>query len=133
MISALCVHAGFGNHGALTGSFPRTTYVQDFYCRHPISTQASVEGRLSEPWVGELPTTWRDARRDLDGRRLVIDLSSLTVISREGEDAIFDLMKQGAKFCCAGILNRHVLKRLARSADASRERIQKKIAENIGK
>jgi anti-anti-sigma regulatory factor len=92
-----------------------------------------VEGRLSEPWVGELPTTWRNACHDLDGRRLVIDLSSLTVISRKGEDAIFDLMKQGAKFCCAGILNRHVLRRLARSAGASRDRIQEKIAENIRK
>src|SRR5271155_3676769 len=73
-----------------------------------------VEGKLSEPWVAELRTTWRNASRDLDGRRVVIDLSSLTVISREGEDAILDLMKRGAKFSCAGILTRHVLKGLAR-------------------
>jgi len=72
-----------------------------------------VEGKLSEPWVAELRTTWRNASRDLNGRKVVIDLSSLTVISREGEDAIFDLMKQGAKFSCAGILTRHVLKGLA--------------------
>jgi len=73
-----------------------------------------VEGKLNEPWVGELRTTCRNASRELAGRKLVIDLSSLTVISREGEDAILDLMKSGAKFCCAGILTRHVLKRLAR-------------------
>ena len=73
-----------------------------------------VEGKLSEPWVGELRTTCRNASRDLDGRKLVIDVSRLTVISREGEDAIFDLMKEGAKFSCAGILTRHVVKRLAR-------------------
>jgi len=72
-----------------------------------------VEGKLSEPWVGELRTTCRNASRDLDGRKLVIDVSRLTVISREGEDAIFDLMKEGAKFSCAGILTRHVVKRLA--------------------
>jgi len=72
-----------------------------------------VEGKLSEPWVDELRTTWRNASRDLNGRRVIIDLSSLTVISREGEDAIFDLMQQGAKFSCAGILTRHVLKGLA--------------------
>ena len=72
-----------------------------------------VEGRLSEPWVAELRTTWRSASRDLDGRKVVIDLSNLTVISREGENAIFDLMKAGAKFSCAGILTRHVLKGLA--------------------
>jgi hypothetical protein len=73
-----------------------------------------VEGRLTEPWVDELRATWKNANRDLDGRRLVIDVGSLTVISREGEDAIFDLMKEGAKFSRGDVLTRHVLKRLAR-------------------
>ncbi|MFZ0761328.1 MAG: hypothetical protein WAM69_15380 [Candidatus Sulfotelmatobacter sp.] len=73
-----------------------------------------VEGKLSEPWVDELRTTWTNVTRDFDSRKVVIDLSSLTVISHEGEEAIFDLMKQGAKFSCAGILTRHVLKGLAR-------------------
>lgn len=80
----------------------------------PSQRKLVVEGRLSEPWVAELRTAWKNASCDLDGRKLLIDLSSLTVISREGEDAIFDLMKQGAKFSCAGILNRHVLKGIAR-------------------
>jgi len=73
-----------------------------------------VEGRLIEPWVDELRATWKIASRDLEGRRLVIDVGSLTVISQKGEDAIFDLMKEGAKFSCGGVLTRHVLKRLAR-------------------
>lgn len=80
----------------------------------PAQRRLLVEGRLSEPWIDELRTTWRNTSRDLDGRKLVIDLSSLTVISREGEDAILDLMKQGAKFSCGGVLTRFVLKRLAR-------------------
>ncbi len=80
----------------------------------PTQRRLVVEGKLSGPWVGELRTTCRNASRDLEGRRLVIDLSSLTVISREGEDAIVDLMKEGARFSCAGVLTRHVLKRLAR-------------------
>jgi hypothetical protein len=45
---------------------------------------------------------------------LIIDLRNLTVISRAGEEAIFDLMKKGAKFTCGGVLTRHVLKQLAR-------------------
>ena len=85
-----------------------------------------VEGKLSEPWVAELRTTWRNASRDLDGRKVVIDLSSLTVISREGEDAIFDLMKQGAKFSCAGILTRHVLKGLARRCQCTPSQVLEK-------
>jgi hypothetical protein len=73
-----------------------------------------VEGDLVAPWVAELGTTWRNAGRDLEGRNLVIDLRNLTVISREGQEAIFDLMKKGAKFTCGGVLTRHVLKQLAR-------------------
>jgi hypothetical protein len=73
-----------------------------------------VEGTLVGAWIAELDTTWRNASQDLDGRELVIDLSNLTVISREGEDAIFDLMKKRAKFSCGGVLTRHVLKQLAR-------------------
>jgi len=80
----------------------------------PSQRKLVVEGKLSEPWVAEFRTTCRNVSRDLDGRRLVIDLSSLTIISRDGEDAILDLMRTGAKFTCAGIFTRHVLKRLAR-------------------
>jgi hypothetical protein len=81
-----------------------------------------VEGALVEPGIAELRTTWRSAIRDLDGRKLRIDLRSVTVISREGEDAIFDLMKQGAKFSCAGICTKYMVKRLARNAKASCDR-----------
>ena len=73
-----------------------------------------VEGKLIEPWISELRTAWKNASRHRGGSKLVIDVGSLTVISREGEDAIFDLMKEGATFSCGGVLNRHVLKRLAR-------------------
>ena len=66
----------------------------------PAQRRLVVEGKLSDPWVTELRTTCRSAMRDLEERKLVIDLSSLTVISREGQDAIVDLMKEGAKFSC---------------------------------
>src|SRR5882757_9570328 len=76
-----------------------------------------VEGTLIGAWIAELGTTWRNASQELDGRRMVIDLSNLTVISRDGEDAIFDLMQRGAKFSCCGVLTKHVLKRLARRTE----------------
>ena len=72
-----------------------------------------VEGTIIGPWIAELGTSWRNASRDLDRRKLVIDLTNVTVISREGEDAIFDLMKRGANFSCGGVLTKHVLKQLA--------------------
>ena len=90
-----------------------------------------VEGKLSEPWVDELRTSWTNASRDSEGRKVVIDLSSLTVISREGADAIFDLMKQGAKFSCAGILTRHVLKGLARRCRCLPSQVLEKRKEKV--
>jgi len=73
-----------------------------------------VEGTLIGPWIAELGTTWRNAIQDIGGRKLIIDLTNVTVISHEGEGAIFDLMKQGANFSCSGVLMRHVLRELAR-------------------
>ena len=73
-----------------------------------------VEGTLVGPWVIELRTSWRNACQELEGRKLAIDLCNLTVISREGEEAILGLMKEGARFSCSGVLMKHVLKQLAR-------------------
>jgi hypothetical protein len=52
-----------------------------------------VEGTLIGAWVAELGTTWRNASQDLGERKLVIDLTNVTVISPEGEDVLLDLMK----------------------------------------
>lgn len=72
-----------------------------------------VEGKLVDPWVGELGKTWRSASVDLEGRKLVIDLSNATMISPEGEAELLELMKEGAKFSCCGVLTKYVVKRLA--------------------
>ena len=72
-----------------------------------------VEGTLTEPWLGELRKTWQQADAHRNGRKVVIDLASATVISREGEHLLFELMKEGARFSCGGVLTRYVLKRLA--------------------
>ena len=80
----------------------------------PSQRTLHVEGTLIGAWVGELGTTWRNASRDLEGRKLVIDLTNVTVISPEGEDALFDLMKKGVNFSSGSVLTEPVLKQLAR-------------------
>ncbi|MBI3475869.1 MAG: hypothetical protein HY010_09060 [Acidobacteria bacterium] len=79
----------------------------------PSERRLLVEGKLIQPWVGELSRTWRDANAHLDGRKLVIDLTNATVIGREGEDELLKLMREGAKFSCCGVLTRYVLKQLS--------------------
>jgi hypothetical protein len=80
----------------------------------PLQRTLLVEGTLIGAWVAELGTTCRNASQDLGGRKLVVDLTNVTVISREGEDALFDLMKKGANFSSGSVLTKHVLKQLAK-------------------
>lgn len=73
-----------------------------------------LEGKLIQPWTAELESAWRNAAQQLEGRKLVIDLTNVTLINRDGEDALFELMRGGAKFCSGDVLTKHVLKQLAR-------------------
>jgi hypothetical protein len=50
----------------------------------------------------------------------MIDLRNVTHISREGEDALLDLMTEGAKFTGKGVFTRRVLDQLARRCKADR-------------
>ena len=73
-----------------------------------------VEGKLIRPWTAEVESAWRNAKDQLLGRKLIIDLNNVTVISPDGEDTLLTLMRDGAKFSCEGVLTKHVLKQLAR-------------------
>jgi hypothetical protein len=109
---------GFGKRVATSGfaqEFPhRTGMFKISILDRPSQRTLVVEGTLVGLWVAELRTTWRNASQESGERKLVIDVSGLTVIGREGEDAILDLMNEGAEFSRGGILIRHVLKQLAR-------------------
>jgi hypothetical protein len=73
-----------------------------------------LEGSLVPPWTAEVEDAWRDAREQLQGRKLIIDLRNVTLISREGESTLHKLMRDGARFSCHDVLTKHVLKQLAR-------------------
>jgi len=73
-----------------------------------------LEGTLICPWTAEVESVWRSAGEQLQGRKLIIDLTNVTRISRDGENTLFKLMSDGAKFTCGDVLTKHVLKQLAR-------------------
>jgi len=73
-----------------------------------------LEGQLLPPWIGELKSAWRRAGDGLQGRTLIIDLRNVTLISRDAENALLELMRDGAKFSSGDVLTKHVLRRLAR-------------------
>lgn len=80
-----------------------------------------LEGKLLPPWTTEVETAWSKARVQLDGRKLVIDLANVTLISPDGKNTLLRLMKDGARFSCGDVLTKHVLRQLARRCRACPE------------
>jgi len=85
----------------------------------PAQRRLVLEGKLAGPWVSELKRCWHTAAEGLEGRKVVIDLRDVTLISEEGENALSALLNEGAKFACEGVLNRHLLKQLQRHCRSS--------------
>jgi hypothetical protein len=75
-----------------------------------------LEGELVSPWVAELKKEWNDIRSFEAGLTLIVDLRDVITISQEGKDFLLEMMSQGVKFICGGVLNRHVLQQLARKS-----------------
>jgi hypothetical protein len=75
-----------------------------------------VEGKLIAPWAAELRNACQEARADLRGRELVIEMKHVTTISQEGENVILELINGGIRFRCSGVFTKHVLKDLTRRA-----------------
>lgn len=73
-----------------------------------------LEGKLIAPWTEEVESAWRHAQEHLEGRKLIVDLTNVTLIGREGENTLFNLMRDGARFTGCGVLTKHTLKQLAR-------------------
>ncbi len=80
----------------------------------PNQRRLILEGKLVSPWTAEVMAAWRNAAGQLEGRSLVVDLTNVTLISCDGEEVLSELMRNGAKFSCGGVLTRHVVKQLAR-------------------
>ena len=83
----------------------------------PTQRRLIVEGKLITPWAAELRSACEDARADLGGRELVVELKHVTTISQEGEKVIVELINAGVKFRCRDVFTRHVLKQLTRRAN----------------
>jgi hypothetical protein len=75
-----------------------------------------VEGKLVAPWAAELRNACQEAKAELDGRELVVEMRHITMISQEGENIIIELINGGIKFRCNGVFTKRVVKELTRRA-----------------
>jgi anti-anti-sigma regulatory factor len=81
-----------------------------------------LEGKIIAPWTDELSkAACQNLVSHLAGRELVIDLQGVTDISADGEEALYCLMVQGAKFRGGGVFIKQVLKQLAQRVRRNRQ------------
>jgi len=72
----------------------------------------TLEGRLVQPWVGELRTCWKNRHRAQNGRTCTVDLSAVTFIDNSGLRFLRTMSKEGTRFTGRGIYTKHVLEQL---------------------
>jgi hypothetical protein len=51
---------------------------------------------------------------------LIVDIRNVIAISQEGTDILLEMMNEGARFVCGGVLNRHVVQQLTRKLASRR-------------
>jgi ABC-type transporter Mla MlaB component len=72
----------------------------------------TLEGRLVQPWVGELRTCWKKRHRAQNGRTCSVDLSEVTFIDNSGLRLLRTMSKEGTRFIARGLYTKHVLEHL---------------------
>lgn len=77
----------------------------------------TLEGRLVTPWVTELKTSWKRARRAVRKRRCIVNLDEVTFIDKGGERMLRAMSKQGAQLVASDVYVKHVLDRLCGKSD----------------
>jgi hypothetical protein len=78
-----------------------------------------LEGKLIGPWVAELRKASKEARGEIADRALVLDVKNVCVISEEGENALLELMSEGAMFRCMGVVTKHLIQQLRRRSKSN--------------
>jgi hypothetical protein len=69
----------------------------------------TLEGRLVQPWVSELKSTWTRTKTSRRERKCVVDLDGVTFIDKSGEKALAALSKQGAELLATGTYTQYVV------------------------
>jgi len=72
----------------------------------------SLQGQLVGQWATELESTWREAHHPVGERRCIVDLIEVTLIDRNGEAILAEIMSQGAEFISGDVYTEHLLRNL---------------------
>ena len=72
----------------------------------------ALDGSLVGPWLSNLEGRWDEERRAQEGAAFVIDLTKVTIVSRHGENILFQVFTEGARLVGNSPLARMVIRQL---------------------
>jgi len=78
----------------------------------PTEEKWILEGRLTEPWVREVRTSWKRNHRTAKERACIVDLNKITFVDKSGERLLRVMVREGAQCIARGIYIKHVLEKL---------------------
>ncbi len=73
------------------------------------SIRLILEGRLVGPWVEEFRRVCQTQNMLGDGRRLTVDICSVTGMDSHGQEFLRELFLQGASLTCSDVLNQYLV------------------------
>jgi outer membrane protein TolC/anti-anti-sigma regulatory factor len=78
----------------------------------PAEERWILEGRLTQPSIRELRTTWKKNHRRDTQRTCIVDLNEVTFIDKSGMRLLRALAREGVQFTASGIYTKHIIEQL---------------------
>jgi hypothetical protein len=75
------------------------------------ATTIGLEGRLTGPWLEELDRVWQGVR-DSASAPLIVDMTGVTFIEREGKALLTRMWREGAELLAAGCCNTSIVEEI---------------------
>jgi len=85
----------------------------------PTEEKWILEGRLTEPWVRELRTSWKRNHRTAKERACIVDLNEITFVDKSGERLLRAMVRGGAQCIASGIYIKLILENLTSKGKGS--------------
>jgi len=85
----------------------------------PTEEKWILEGRLTDPWLRELRTSWKRNHRTGKERACIVDLREITFVDKSGERFLRAMVRQGAQCIASGIYIKDILENLTTKGKGS--------------
>jgi hypothetical protein len=85
----------------------------------PEEQRWSLQGQLVGQWAAEFRSTWRKAHVAGDNRKCLVELTEVTSIDRNGEEALSEIMSHGSEFIASDVYTKHLLQNLRSELERS--------------